>query len=132
VVKSKFSIIVLTHCHSAIDGTWNPLGDGHFLSLSVVQICHSPIEIHSQAVSFSWTTSVSTDISLLVISIQSQAVYVGAEIVILPLHNKLSLLIVLIFVPLTNVGCTVTAPVLPFTLSTPVLVIMFVHTCPLH
>jgi len=37
--------------------------------------------------------------------IQFQAVYVGAEIVILPLHNKLSLLIVLIFVPLTNVSC---------------------------
>lgn len=83
--------------HSSLLGTWNPSGAGHCISECTVHIA-----IHSPAV---YVVSVA-EISLFwSIVIFSPAVYVGADIVIFQVHNKLSLLTVLMLVQLTNVSC---------------------------
>jgi len=54
VVKDNQSIIVFTHSHSVVEGTWNPSGDGHFLAF----IETFPIEVHSQALYFTVTSQI--------------------------------------------------------------------------
>jgi hypothetical protein len=88
VVRDNQSIIVFNHCHSVDDGTWKPLGAGHFLSDSVTQVDPFVMLIPLQA-------TMSADITSLVISIPSQAVYVfQAAFQLVPSYTINTLLVV--------------------------------------